>query len=64
MRAFHFIARPLGAATDREAIALGVVGIFLARALGVENVFAWAGIGLAVLYVFGLLRLLFFGGEG
>lgn len=53
---------PFGAATSREALALGVVGIFLARALGVDNVFVWCGIGLAILYVFGLLRLLLFGG--
>lgn len=62
MRAFVFVARPVGAATDREALALGVVGAFLARALAVENWFAAVGIGFAVMYVFGLLRLVLFGG--
>jgi len=62
MRAFVFVARPVGAAIDREALALGVLGAFLARALGVENIFAWVGVGFGVMYVFGLLRLLLFGG--
>ena len=60
-RAFHVLMCPFGAATKREALALGLVGIFLARALAFEGVFAWCGIGLAILYVFGLLRLLLFG---
>ena len=61
-KAFIFACRPVKAATDREAIALGVLGAFLARALGVENWFAWVGVGFGVMYVFGLLRLLLFGG--
>jgi len=61
-RASLFVCRPVGAATDREALALGVLGAFLARALGVENWFAWVGVGFGVMYVFGLLRLLLFGG--
>jgi hypothetical protein len=62
VKAIMFACRPVGAATDREALALGVLGSILARALGVENWFAWVGVGFGVMYVFGLLRLLLFGG--
>ena len=61
-KSFILIARPVQAATDREALALGILGSFLARALGVENWFAWVGIGFGIMYVFGLLRLVLFGG--
>jgi len=61
-RAFLFAARPVGAAGDREALALGVLGGLLSRALGVENWFSSVGIAFGVIYVFGLLRLVLFGG--
>lgn len=58
-RAFLFLARPIAEPSALECIAFAVVGVILARAIGVESMVGGVGIAFGVVYVLGLLRLAF-----
>lgn len=51
------LLRPIGEPSALECIAFAVVGMILARAVGVESVPGGIAFALGVVYVLGLLRL-------
>jgi hypothetical protein len=56
-RAFLFLARPVAEPSALECIAFAVVGVILARTIGVESLLGSIGVAFGVVYVLGLLRL-------
>ena len=56
-RVFFFLARPIAEPSALECVAFAVVGVILARTIGVESPFGGVGIAFGVVYVLGLLRL-------
>jgi len=56
-RVFLFLARPIAEPSALECIAFAVVGVILARTIGVESLLGSIGVAFGVVYVLGLLRL-------
>lgn len=56
-RVLLFLARPVAEPSALECIAFAVVGVILARTIGVESLLGSIGVAFAVVYVLGLLRL-------